>query len=105
MFNFKSEEQRVTLEKTDLIELVSYCLQKGAEKKAQVPEHLNMKQLSRYLNYSEAAIYRLVSQAAIPVYKLSGKLLFKRTEIDEWLFEFKQPTIKSQISDLEDRSK
>ncbi len=104
MFNKNSDED-VKIRKSDLIELVNYCLRKSPETKAQVPEHLNMKQLSRYLNYSEAAIYRLVSQAAIPVYKISGKLLFNKIEIDEWLFEFKQPTIKSQISDLENRCK
>ncbi len=100
------EDQKVTLEKSDLIQLVNYCLQKSAETKAQVPEHFNIKQLARYLNYSEPAIYRMVAHSEIPCYKISnGKLLFKRTEIDDWLFEFRQPTIKSQIAELENRGK
>ena len=85
--------------------LINYCLQKGTETKAQFPEHLNIKQLSSYLNYSEPAIYKMVAHAEIPCYKISGKLLFKRIEIDNWLFEYKQPTIKNQISQLEDSGK
>ena len=99
------EEQRVTLEKSDLIQLVNYCLQKGAEPKAQVPEHFNIKQLARYLNYSEPAIYKMVAHSEIPSYKLSGKILFKKSEVHSWLFEFRQPTIKSQIAELENRGK
>lgn len=99
MFN-KNFDENVKISKNELIELVNYCLQKGAETKAQVPEHLNIKQLSSYLNYSEPAIYRMVAHSEIPCYKISGKLIFRRVEIDDWLFEFKQPTIKSQISQL-----
>ena len=94
-----------TLQRNDLIALINYCLQKNAETQTQLPEFLNIKQLSSYLNYSEPAIYKMVAHSEIPCYKISGKLLFKRIEIENWLFEYKQPTIKSQISALEDNCK
>jgi len=94
-----------TLQRDELIALINYCLQKNTEAQTQLPEFLNIKQLSRYLNYSEPAIYKMVAHSEIPCYKLSGKLLFKKSEVNSWLFEFKQPTIKSQIADLENRGK
>lgn len=104
MFNEKKEDD-VKITKNELIELVNYCLQKSSQNTEYFPPHLNIKQLSRYLNYSEAAIYRMVGSAAIPCYKVSGKLLFKKAEIDDWLFDFKQPTIKSRIAQLESSDK
>jgi len=101
----KEKNLNVTLNKEDLFEIVDYCLQKRSSSKEQFPPHLNIKQLSRYLNYSEAAIYRMVGSAEIPCYKICGKLLFKKSEIDDWLFEFKQPTLKSRISLLESNGK
>jgi excisionase family DNA binding protein len=100
-----NDEKRITLEKSDLIQLVDYCLQKGAETRAQIPEHLNIKQLSKYVSYSEPAIYKMVAQAVIPSYKISGKLLFKKTEIDDWLMQFQQPTIKARIAELNSKCK
>lgn len=107
MFNEKllSENFNVTLKKNDLLDLVSYCLRRSFNSEEQFPPHLTIKQLSKYLNYSEAAIYRMVNHSEIPYYKISGKLLFKKSEIDDWLLEHHQPTIKSRISLLESNSK
>jgi len=100
------ENVNITVSKRDLVELIDLCLSKTAYKQTKhLPEHLNMKQLAEYLNYSSAAIYKLVAQAVIPSYKLSGKLLFKKTEIEDWLIEFKQPTIKARIAELNSRCK
>jgi excisionase family DNA binding protein len=99
--NFFSNDEKVILQQSDLVRIVDYCLQKSFSSKEQFPPHLNIKQLSRYLNYSEAAIYRMVGNGEIPSYKISGKLLFKKSEIDDWLFDYKQPTIKSRIAELE----
>ena len=104
MFNQNFEES-VKITKGELVELIDYCLQNNTKQEEQFPPHLNMKQISKYLNYSEAAIYKLVSNAEIPFYKLSGKLLFKLAEVDEWLFQFHQPTIKSRMSFLDSDGK
>ncbi len=82
MFN-TNVETYIKITQNELIELVNFCLQKSSNTIEQFPPHLNIKQLSRYINYSEPAIYKMVSLAEVPCYKISGKLLFKKTEIDE----------------------
>lgn len=100
------ESVNFTIRKQDLIDLVNICLTKGIKQNAKVfLEHLNIKQLSEYLNYSEPAIYKMVAHAEIPYYKLSGKLLFKRTEIDDWLLNFRQPTTKERFAELDNKGR
>jgi excisionase family DNA binding protein len=100
------ENVNITVTKKDLFEIIDYCLRRNLNKQAiEVPEHLTIKQLSEYLNYSPPAIYKMVGQAGIPSYKLSGKLLFKKSEIDVWLSDFKQPTTKDQINELNNKCK
>jgi len=96
-----TEDVEVTFKKSEFIDLINYCIKRSSILTEQFPSHLNIKQLSRYLNYSEPAIYKMVAEASIPNYKLSGKLLFKKAEIDDWLSDFKQPTIKNRISELD----
>lgn len=96
----------ITVTKKDLLDLVNICLANSEYRQAkQIPEHLTIKQLSEYLNYSAPAIYRMVGQSEIPNYKLSGKLLFKKTEIDLWLNEFRQPTTKERFCELGNKCK
>lgn len=104
MFNIKIDES-VRITKGEIIDLINFCLLKSTEQTEQFPPHLNIKQLSKYLNYSEAALYKMVSKAEIPHYKISGKILFKKNEIEGWIFEFQQPTIKSRISSLDSGEK
>ena len=40
----------------------------------------------------------MVGNFAIPYYKLQSKLLFKRSEIDDWLLDYRQSTVKEFIS-------
>lgn len=108
MINLSSlpEQVNVTVTKRDLVDFANICLQKSNFKQEnEFPEHLTIKQLSQYLNYSAPAIYKMVGQAEIPSYKLSGKLLFKKSEIDDWLLDFKQPTIKARIAELDSKCK
>ena len=101
-----NENVNLTVSKKDLLELIEICLNKNELRQLkQFPEHLNLKQLAEYINYSEPAIYKMIAQAEIPAYKLSGKLLFKKTEIDDWLIQFKQPTIKARIDELNNNRK
>ena len=95
------EDVKITFRKSEFIDLINYCIKRSSILIEQFPPHLNIKQLSRYLNYSEPAIYRMVADATIPNYKMFGKLLFKKSEIDDWLSDFKQPTIKNRISELD----
>jgi excisionase family DNA binding protein len=100
------ENVNITVTKKDLFEIIDYCLSKNLNKQAiEVPEHLTIKKLAEYLSYSPPAIYKMVGQAEIPSYKLSGKLLFKKSEIDDWLLDFRQPTIKARIAELDSKCK
>lgn len=91
----------ITAKKQDLIDLVNFCLLKNMnEQKRMFPEYLTIKQLAEYIGYSEPSLYKKVAQSEIPCYKIAGKLLFKKTEIDAWLFEFRQPTITEKVGEL-----
>lgn len=100
------ETVNITVSKKDLIEFINVCLAKNNNQQAKLySEHLTIKELAEYLSYSPPAIYKMVGQAEIPSYKLSGKLLFKKSEIDDWLLDFKQPTIKARIAELDNKCK
>ena len=96
----------VTLSQSDLVDLINTCLTKNSFiQEKQLPVHFSIKQLSEYLNYSEPTIYKMVGQSLIPCYKLSGKILFKRTEIDEWLLDFRKATTKQCFTVLDNKCK
>ena len=101
IYNQIPDNINITVSKQDLIDLVNTCLLKNIGQQKYLPEYLSIKHLSEYLSYSEAAIYKMVAKSVIPFFKIGGKLLFKRKEIDSWLLEYKKPTINSQIADLE----
>ncbi|RDI56277.1 helix-turn-helix domain-containing protein [Flavobacterium glaciei] len=47
---------------------------------------MNVKEVSKYLNLSVSAIYKLTSTSEIPHYKNGKRLYFKKEDIDEWIF-------------------
>jgi excisionase family DNA binding protein len=47
---------------------------------------MNVKEVSKYLNLSVSAIYKLTSTSEIPHYKSGKRLYFKKEDIDEWIF-------------------
>ncbi len=48
-------------------------------------EILNTKELSNYLKVSASTIRRLISRNEIPFYKVSNKIFFNKTSINEWI--------------------
>jgi excisionase family DNA binding protein len=48
---------------------------------------LGVKELARYLGYSEITIYRLVEAGRIPARKVGAQWRFLKDEIDCWLRE------------------
>lgn len=104
--NLIPDNVNITVSKQDLIDLVNICLLKNNNKQENnFPEHLTIKQLAEYLSYSEAAIYKMVAQSVIPYYKLGGKILFKRKEVENWMLEFKKPIINTQMAELDCNNK
>ncbi len=48
-------------------------------------DFLTTKDMAKLLNSSEIWIRKLVQNKIIPSYKIGGKRLFKKEEIDQWI--------------------
>ncbi len=48
-------------------------------------EYLSLSEVAEYTRLAKQTIYQKTSQRIIPHIKKGGKLIFKRTEIDQWL--------------------
>ncbi len=68
------------------------------ESKLQNKKFLTLEESANYLSISKSHLYKLTSRNDIPFYQPTGKkIYFKKTEIDEWIFNSKvQP-----VSDIE----
>jgi excisionase family DNA binding protein len=51
------------------------------------PRFMTVRQVAAYLQVNEKKIYSLVSEGKIPASKLTGKWLFPRDLVDQWLLE------------------
>ncbi|MCL6584461.1 MAG: helix-turn-helix domain-containing protein [bacterium] len=57
---------------------------------------LTVKEVANLLNSSEIWIRKLIHNKAIPSYKIGGKRLFKRDEINQWI-ESQKDSAKAAI--------
>ena len=55
-------------------------------------ELMDIIELGKYINYQKTSIYGLVQNRKIPFIKASGKLHFRKSDIDQWLNEGKRMT-------------
>lgn len=53
--------------------------------KAVSPEFFNIKEVSPYLGIKKSTIYSLVEQKKIPHYRVGRLILFKKSQLDEWI--------------------
>ncbi len=51
------------------------------------PRFMNIRQVADYLHLNEKKVYSLASEGQIPATKVTGKWLFPRDLVDQWLFE------------------
>lgn len=51
------------------------------------PRFMNVRQVADYLHLNEKKVYALVSEGKIPGTKITGKWMFPKTLIDQWLLE------------------
>ena len=49
------------------------------------PRFMNVRQVARYLQLNEKKVYALVNEGRIPATRLTGKWLFPRDLVDQWL--------------------
>jgi excisionase family DNA binding protein len=50
-----------------------------------VPEYLTTKEVARYLRLNEKKIYALVAEGKLPAARISGKWLFPKHLVDQWV--------------------
>lgn len=53
----------------------------------EAPRFMTVKQAARYLQVNEKKVYALVGEGKIPASKVTGKWLFPRDLIDQWILE------------------
>ena len=51
------------------------------------PRFMSVKQVARYLQVNEKKVYALVNEGKIPASKVTGKWLFPRDLVDQWMLE------------------
>lgn len=59
---------------------------------ARPPELLDVRGAAKLLGMTEAAIYTKVHNKLIPYFKQGGRLLFKRSELEKWVFSARVKT-------------
>ena len=58
-----------------------------SERPPEEETYLTVKQVAQYIHLNEKKIYSLIKEGRVPATKASGKWLFPRKLIDEWLME------------------
>jgi putative molybdopterin biosynthesis protein len=53
----------------------------------ETPRFMNVRQVAQYLQLNEKKVYALVNEGRIPATRLTGKWLFPRDLVDQWLLE------------------
>lgn len=69
-----------------------------------LPEVMTKRQVSEYSGYAYNTINQYVSEGKIPYFRASHggrKILFRRKEIDQWLFSNKVETIEEYKSNFD----
>jgi excisionase family DNA binding protein len=58
---------------------------------------LNVKEVSAYLALRTSTVYTMVEEKKIPHYRIGRQIRFKKSEIDEWMEEQKEPVIDARV--------
>ena len=59
----------------------------GREAPPEPSRFMNVREVARYLQVNEKKVYALVSEGSIPATRLTGKWLFPRDLVDQWMLE------------------
>jgi len=62
--------------------------------------YLSLSETSEYVNLSERTIRERLSE--IPHFRVGSKLLFKRSELDEWMLQYREGNNEPDISSMVD---
>ena len=58
---------------------------------------LDIKGVSEYLTLRKSKIYSLVEEKKIPHYRIGRQIRFKKSEVDEWMEEHKEPAVDVRV--------
>src|ERR1035438_10180650 len=96
----------LTIDKEDLENIIARAVETalagaGLSRRENEPEDDNMSimrspDVCKYLNMKMSTLYQLTHKKEIPFYKIKKILNFKKDEIDLWLADGKQQTIREQ---------
>ena len=64
-------------------------------------EFINIDEASKFLRLKKATIYQMVFKREIPFYKSTKKLLFKKSDLIEWVEKDKILTVKELENNLQ----
>jgi excisionase family DNA binding protein len=51
----------------------------------ETPEVMDIRQASQYLGVSRETLYKYLTQALVPAFKLGNRWKFKKTVLDNWM--------------------
>lgn len=67
----------------------------------EVKQILNINEVSELSGFSKNTLYKFTSLNQIPFFKRGSKVLFKRSEIEDWLLSSKQLTTEESSDKLD----
>ena len=70
-------------------------------KKESFPETFGKNECSQLTGYAVNTINKMICEKAIPFYKRNAKVLFRREEIEAWLFANRIQTVEEFIGEKE----
>lgn len=52
-------------------------------------EYITLKEAAKFLRIGVATLHRLLKEEAVPTYKIGGRRLFDKSELDDWVKKHK----------------
>ena len=66
----------------------------------QESNYLSFNQAKEFLQTSSSTLYKLTSAKEIKHYKPNGKLLFKKTDLEDWLNQYSVETLEKSREEM-----
>jgi len=93
IFNF-SEEELLEIFKKGMREVL---MENSSSPASDLKEILNIDEASKFIMLAKQTIYGMTSNRQIPFMKRGKKLFFRRSELQQWLFNSKKQTNEELI--------
>ena len=67
------------------------------------PEIMSIDDAVNFTGYKKSTLYRKTCTNTIPFYRQGSRVLFRKTDLEKWMFSNKQETVKEHIERLEQK--